>query len=179
MTAIAVDGVVDVSLDTFMVIVGRGLGMTTAGHARKHRVVAGICMAARAWHVVIAGRDREPSVVEGCARPLRGVVTGFARGREASRDMVRIGCRFIFGGVTRITERGSAFVDAVDVTGRACRRGVFAGEGEGRRVVIERRARPLRRAVAGLTGLREPGRDVVGVGRLLIFRQMAGDAGCR
>lgn len=179
MAAIAVDGVIDVPLDLLMVVVGRSLGMTTTGHTRKHRVVTGIRMAASAWHIVVARRDREPGMVEGRTRPLCGVVTGFACGGEAGGNVVRIGCRFVFGGVARITERGSALIHAIDVTGRACRRSVFAREREGGRIVVESRTRPLGGVVAGITGLRKPGRDVIRVRRRLIFRQMAGDAGGR
>ena len=179
MAAIAVDGVVDVPLNLLMVVVGRGLGMAATGHTREHRVVTGVRMAGRACHVVIARRDREPGVVEGRARPLRGVVTGFARGRETSGDVVRIGGRFVFGCMARITERGSALVHVVDVTGRACRRGVFSSERESRRIVVEGRTRPLRGVMAGITGLWKASRDVVGTRRHLIFGKMAGDAGGR
>jgi len=179
MAAIAVDGVVYVPLNLFMVIVGGGLGMTTTGHARKHRVVAGVRVASCAGHLVIARRNGEPGVVERGARPLRRVVTGFTSSRETGGNMIRIGCRLVFGGVAGITQRGSAFIDAVDMAGRACRRSVFASERESGCVVVKSRTRPLGSAVASLTGLRESRGHVAGVRRRLIFRKMAGDAGGR
>ena len=56
--------------------------------------------------------------------------------------------------------------------------GVFPGERELRRVVIERRAEPLNAAMAGLTRLRESGGDVVGCSRSGEILRMAADAGC-
>jgi len=118
-------------------------------------------------------------VVERRPRPLCGVVTRFARGRETSRNVVRIGGGFVFGGVAGITERGRALVNAVDVTRRACGCSMFASQRESSRIVIESRTRPLRRVVAGIAGLRKTSRHVIGIRRHLVFRQMAGDAGGR
>jgi len=50
---------------------------------------------------------------------------------------------------------------------------MFPGERELRRIVIEDRARPLRRRMARFASLREASRRVVWIGRLLEVRQMA------
>lgn len=51
---------------------------------------------------------------------------------------------------------------------------MFAGEGESRPgVVVERRRFPRARGVAKAAILRETGRDVIGAGGLLEFREMA------
>lgn len=68
-------------------------------------------------------------------------------------------------------------VVAIDVALQAGHGGVEPGEGPSGTGVIESATAPIRRVVALLASLREPGLQVIGVSCGLVILQMAADAG--
>ena len=119
-------------------------------------------------------------VVEGCVGPQHGVMTGCARGRERSRNMVYRRSRIVvIGLVARHAGRARQIVVVVNVAiGTQPRRHEMrTGEREPGRAVVERRVEPGRRAVARVASLREVRCDVIRVRCALEIGQMARDAG--
>ena len=119
-------------------------------------------------------------VVKGCVCPEHGVMTGCARGRERSRNMIyRRGRIVVIGLVARHAGRARQIVVVVNVAiGTQPRRHQMrAAEREPGCAVVEGRIQPARRAVARVASLREIRRDVIRVRRPLEIGQMAGDAG--
>ena len=112
-------------------------------------------------------------VIENRTRPLDSRMAGFTGLRKASRRMVGIGCFLEVWEVAGCAGGAESRKLAADVAGRACDRGVFACQRELRCVVIEDRAGPLDRRMAGFTSLREPRRDMVRICRLLEIGQVA------
>lgn len=80
--------------------------------------------------------------------------------------------------MTRYARRASQVVVVIDMAVRAQprRHGVRSSQRESSAVVVERGICPGRCAVAGIAGLREIRRYVVGVGGPLIVLQVAGHA---
>ena len=125
----------------------------------------------------VSGECGRRAVVELSPRPLRRRVARDAILRKAGRGVVGIGRLLIIRQMTRRTSGGKARVYARRMT--LSTRGLHVRPGQremGRRGVIERGPRPLRRRVAQDAILREAGRGVVGIGRLLVVRQVAGRA---
>lgn len=88
MALVAIDAVVNVVLNALMVGIRLALGMTI--RAGENGVVIGIRVAGRTNSIRVAVIGWEPSVVEDCTQPRRGVVAGLAGGREPGCDVVWI-----------------------------------------------------------------------------------------
>lgn len=71
-----------------MILIGDRLRVAVG--ALEDAVVVRIRVAGGTDPVGPAVRSREPGVIEGCIRPLHGVVAGRAGGREMSCGMVRV-----------------------------------------------------------------------------------------
>ena len=121
-------------------------------------------------------RDPEPGVIERGARPDRRRMTGFAGRREPGRDVIRTRGGQIHRLVTIVTKGGGQFVIAAHVTQSAGSGRVGAGQRKARLAVVEGGAQPIRGGVAGITGRRETGRRVIGIGCGVVRREMAVDA---
>jgi len=91
---------------------------------------------------------------------------------EACRGVVRIRCALVVLLVTAITGRWQGSVVVVDMTVRARRSDMRAGQREGGVVVVEGRRRPGGCGVANVAGLREPGRGVIRVRCAVVVLQM-------
>ena len=133
------------------------------------------------WRRRVRAGQRKSSavVVEGRIQPRSRVVALVAGLREVRRDVIRVRRSLEVFQVTGDAGCAGQVVIIVDVTIGALPRWnrVHAGEGEGGRVVVEGRIRPRSRVVALLTGLRESGGHMVGIGGSLIILQVAGNAG--
>ena len=144
-------------------------------------VVVDVAIRALPWrYSVRAGQgERRGVVVELAVGPDYRVVAQFAGRRETGRDMVHraLGVVVVVQ-VTTDAGRGVQLVVVVDVAIRALPRRdrVRAGQGKSGRGVIESRAAPGGRAVAGLARRREAGCHMVWIGRALVILQVATDA---
>lgn len=123
---------------------------------------------------VLTGVDGE-AVTEYGTRPARGRMTAFTGFRETSGNVIRIGHRFIHRAVTRITVCGSSGVPSANMATQTLHDGVGTRERETGSAMVEYSARPLACAVASLAICRKPGRWVIGIGGLVVFRQMTTD----
>ena len=121
-------------------------------------------------------RNPEPGVIECGARPGCRSVAGVAGRRETSRDVIRTGGGLIHRLVTTVAGGcGQAKISA-HVTQSAGSGRVGAGQRKARLAVVEGGAQPIRGGVAGITGRRETGRRVIGIGCGVVRREMAVDA---
>ena len=116
-------------------------------------------------------------MVEGCARPGRRRVTSLAGLGEAGGKMVRIAHGFIHSSVATVAIHGRSRVSSTDVTTHTSDGSVGTGQWEAGLAMIKNRSLPLGGAVAGLTILRETSGRVIGIGRGVVFLQMASDTG--
>ena len=134
--------------------------LQVTAHARRIRtreVVVAVHVALRALHRGVRSRQREPGggMIEGRARPGRGVVALGARLREARLHVVRL------RGALKVLQvsahagliRAGLVVVAIHVTLRALHRGVRPRQREAGRRVVKLRARPGRGVMALRTRL--------------------------
>src|ERR1017187_2371663 len=131
---------VDVSANPPVLGIGVGLGVGVAVDAREHLVVGGIGMAVAAGGPYLsmgAGVDRELAMGESSAGPGGGGVTIRAGGGESGRGVVGVVGGGVLGFVARVTVRGRARKDVVDVAACAGRVDVRPGERELGGAVIE------------------------------------------
>jgi hypothetical protein len=153
-----------------------------AGNAGSRReVVVAIHVTLGALHRDVGSceGERRLGMIEGRRLPGGGGMANVALLRDTGRKMVRIrGCLIILQMATDAGSRGQAKISA-DVTLRALQVGMATGEREPDGIVIETRRLPGSGGMAVLASLRESQRNVVGIARLLIVRQMATDARCR
>ena len=175
MALVAIRAAIYVATNATVVGVGLGLGM--AIRARKDRIVRGIRMASGANSTGITMIGWEPCVVERRSGPSCGGVTGLAGGRETGRGVIRIGGGLVVGLVTGEAIGRNRSVVVVHMATGAGHRGVFAGQGEWRVVVIERRRNPGRGVVAHIALLWKPGLNMIRVGGSVEVAQVTGGAG--
>ena len=133
------------------------------------------------WHGVRARQlEAGSGVVEGAVGPMNRVVASFTGCRKCCRDVIhrRLG-GVVIGLMAGYASRAGQVVVVVDVAvgTRPRRHRMRTRQRETGCAVIERRTLPRRRAVALLAGLREIRRDVIGVRRSLVVRQVTGHAG--
>ena len=173
MALIAIDAVVDVTLDALMVSVG--LIRRVAVRALEHGIVVRIRMASGADVVrlaVIGRKLRVLRVIESGAGPCSGVVAVLAGRREELRlgGVARVGGVVVIGLVAADTRRRQRRVVVVDVAiGADARRNcVRAGKRERRLVVIERGVGPDRRVVTEFASGWEAGGLVRWIGRACV-----------
>jgi len=121
--------------------------------ARKHDVIRRINMAVRALSAVMG--KRVPNMVEQRVCPGRGVVAGFAGGRESRPDVVRIDRAQVIGLVATVTICWCGLVIGGEVAAGAEHGEVEAGQGEEGFVVIKRGRHPGGSGMAEVAGLRE------------------------
>jgi hypothetical protein len=115
----------------------------------------------------------KPGVVESCARPAARGVAKRTRCGEASRDVVgTIGC-LVLRLMAAITIGGQRRVIVVHVTIGARDLGMKAGKRKRSVVMVKAGRRPRGGAMADVTLLRKPSRDMARIVRILIIRQMA------
>ena len=117
-------------------------------------------------------------VIESRTLPGGRAVALLAGLRESGLHVIRIGRALEIGQVALHTSSTREAVRATRaecrvMTLRALQRSMRPGQREPGRAVIEGRAVPVRRAVALFTSLREPGLDVIGIGRALEIGQVA------
>ena len=144
-------------------------------------VVADVAIRARTRrHDMCACQWEGRGVSKRAIGPQHGIVARVASCRERGGDVIHRRRR---GVVIRLMARdagGAAqAVIVVDVAigAQARGRGMRSREREAGGGVIERRIQPVHRVVTGITGLREIGSDVIGVGRSLKVLEVAGYAG--
>jgi hypothetical protein len=151
-----------------------------AGGVRGGQVVVVIDVALGALQGRVRAGQREAGgrVIEGRARPGRRVMALLAGLREARRHVIRVGGALEIGQVAADARRirGGQVVVVIDVAMGALQGRVRAGQREAGGRVIEGRARPGRRVMALLAGLREARRHVIRVGGALEIGQVAADA---
>ena len=156
MTLVAIGAVVHISTDFGVIEIRRVSAPVTVG-ALEHRVIVRVCVAGSTNTIRVAVVHVEVRVIERRASPGCSRMTRVASCREASRLMVRIGRAVVILLVAAHAGRRQCRVVVVDVAHDAsdrCGR-VETGQGKGCIVMIERRPRPVRRAVALLASLRE------------------------
>jgi hypothetical protein len=178
-TLVAVDAVVDISVDLLVVEVTRVVA-AVAARALEYRVVAGINVAGSANAVGVAMVDRELGVlrvIEGRARPSRGVVAVLARGRKELRlrGVAWTGCVVVVRLMATDAREWQRRVVVVDMAVRANtrRHHVRTSDRESGVVVIERGVGPDDGVVAEFTGSRESGRRVRRIVRARVILLMA------
>lgn len=139
-------------------------------------LVDAVDMARATRDVYVRAREGKQSlaVVKFCARPgNRGVADGTIRGK-ARLDVIRVGRLLIIRQVARGAILRCPGILAVDVTLRTLDVHMSTGQREAcHGVVIELRAEPARRRMAGLARGRKSRLRVRRVGGLLIIRQVA------
>lgn len=124
----------------------------------------------------IAMLHREPGVIEYRPQPRSRGVARETRGGEARSHMVGVRRTLVVGLVTGIAVGGNRGVVVVHVATGAGHRGMCAGQGERRVVVVKRRWNPRRCVVAQVAGLRESRRDMVRAGGFVEVGQVTGHA---
>ena len=163
MAVVTIDAVVNVAAHALMVLIGLRL-LVTVGTS-EHREIVRIGMAGRAHTIGIAMVRREPGVVEGRAQPAGGGVARRARGREASRLVIRIVGRVVIVDVARIAIRRQSRVVVVHVAHGARHRrrwqSVITGQRERCVVVIKGAIGPEHGVVTDLACRREPRSNVI------------------
>jgi len=172
--AVAVDAVVDVAGDAVVLAVGGRLGMAVG--AGKDGVVGGVGVAGGADSVGSAMTGREPGVIERCTSPRSCRVAGCAGGREAGRNVIRVGGAGVLGLMAGVAVCRRTDVDIVDVARGARRSDMRACQRERRVVVIEYGACPGSGVVAGVAGGGKASRGVIGIRSGLPVCRMAGVA---
>ena len=115
-------------------------------------------------------------MIEGAVAPIRGGMALIAGLRESGRHVIGIGCALEILQVALHTGAAGQVVVVVHVTLCARDRCVCPGQCKTGSGVIERRRRPVGRAMALLAGLRETRAHVVRVGGALEILQVAAHA---
>lgn len=124
------------------------------------------------------GKLRGGIVVKFGPLPLRGAVAQRAVLREAGHHVIGIAGVVECGEMAGDTSAGRPSEDVVGMALGAADRGVRPGQRKlGARGVVELSPLPLRRGVAQRAILREAGRDMIGVARVVEAAQVTGDAG--
>jgi len=158
-----------------------GLVTGDAGRAGQAVIIVDVTIRAstRRHGMRTSQRKSYTGVVEGRVQPVGGVMTGVAGLREVRADVVRIGRALEILQVAVDAGRAGQAVIVVDVAiGTDARRNrMQAGERESRVVVVEGRIEPVGGVVAGIAGLREVRRHVVGIRGALEVLQVAVHAG--
>lgn len=114
-------------------------------------------------------------MVEGPAAPVCGVVALLASLREIRLHVVGVGRLLVIRQVTRHARRVSQLVIVIDVALGTLKAGVSPGEGKACSCMVEASTVPGAGIVALLATLRETRLHVIGIGRFLIIRQVAGN----
>lgn len=135
-------------------------------------------VAAHALHFDVGSRERElcGAVIERRRGPSRGVVADRAVLGKAGRPVIRVGRGVETTEMTNGARSAQPRKLSVRVTVGALGRQMRAGEGKAGLRVVEARARPGGGGMANGTVLREAGRRVIRVGRLVVIGQVAGAA---
>jgi len=170
--------VVAVTLHFLMVLIRILLIVLMADDAAEDREVVGIGMAVAALipRVVMRTRvDREPLrvMIELRLIPVDSVVTHLAGRRKSRRGMVWIRSPIVIGLMAEIARGGSSLVLVIHVTGNTIHRKVRTGQRETRAVVVERTPFPAVHIVALQTFVRESGRLMIRIIRVLVVLLMA------
>lgn len=174
---VTVHAVVDVPTHIGMVEVGRVV-ISMASSALEDRIITRVGMAGSAHAIRISVIGREVRVVERGPSPGRcGVARGAGRG-EAGGCMVRVRRPVVVRLMAAHASGWQRRVVIVHVAHHAGHGGggVETGEREGRVVVIEGRACPVRRAVARIARRREAGGGVRRRVGVVVIRLVARDA---
>jgi len=157
-----------------------GLMAGDASRVGAGQIVIAVHVALLALHRRVRAGQREAGgrVIERRGAPRRGVVALLAGGGEAGLHVVRIR-RFVeirlMAGHASCIGAGQVVV-VVDVALLALHRRVRTGQREARCRMVKGSARPRRGVVALLARGGEPRLHVVGVGRIVEVRLMAGNA---
>ena len=150
-----------------------------AGSVRTGQIVVVVDMALGALHGGVRAAQREAGggVIEVRTRPRGGVMALLTGLRETRTHVVGIGRALEIFQVAADTRRVRAgqVVVPVHVAAAASQRGMSAHERESSRGMVKCRTSPGSGVVALLTGLREPGADVIGTRRSLEVFQVAAD----
>ena len=162
MARVAVDAVVDVSVDAAVALVCRSLGVAVG--AGKDGVVGGVGVTGGADSVGAAVADIEPRVIESCSEPGGGVVASGAGGGESRRDVVGVGGGGVLRLVARVAVGGCSDIDAVDVALRTGNCDMSAGQWKCGFGVIEDSVCPRGCVVAYGASGGKSGRHVIGIG---------------
>ena len=117
-------------------------------------------------------------MIESGPQPARRRMAALAGGREAGRNVIRIGDGHIDSLMARVAIERRARKPPADVTIRANHPGVRAGEREPRQAVVERGRGPRRGGMADFARRRKARRLVIRVRRVVILGDMAGHATC-
>jgi len=116
---------------------------------------------------------REVRVIERGSGPCCGGVASRTGGRESRRSVIRIGRAVVIRLVAAHARGRQCRVVVIHVAIGAGHGRVRPSQRERRRVVVERRSRPVRRAVAGITRVGEPHLRVVRILCVGVIRLMA------
>lgn len=123
---------------------------------RSGEDIVDMAACARNADVRTGQRKRRVVVIEGRARPARGVVAGLAGGGEPRGHVVRVRRRGVIGHVTCLAGRIGQRIVVIHVAGLAGQSGVRARQRETSRGMVEVRSIPVHRRVADRTVRREP-----------------------
>jgi hypothetical protein len=134
-TLVAIDAVVHIAGNALVVPVGLCLRVTV--RTLEDRIIVRIGMAGGAHAACVAVVCREPGVVERGSGPGCGGMAGLAGGGESCRGMVRVRGPVVVRLVAGVAVRGQGGVVVVHVTTGAGHRGVRAGQGKRRVVVVK------------------------------------------
>lgn len=163
-----------------MLLVHRGFFVLVTIRAGEHGKVRRIHVAIVAgcpFALMRSGVDREGVVGERGAHPGHGRVAERAVGRESGSDVVGVGDRLVLALVARVAIRGRARIAPANVTTRAGRGGMRAGERKSRTAMIKARGCPGHRRVTDLTLLREARSLMVGIRSVGVFAEVTRNAG--
>ena len=179
MALIAIHAVVNVPTNIGMIEIRRIIVAMTTG-ALEHGVVARIRVAGGTNTIRVPMVCGEVRVVECGSGPCGRRMASITGRREASRCVVRIRGPVVVRLMTSVAIRGQRRVVVVHVALRAGHvRRVISRQREGRRVVIEGGARPIRSCpggVASVASCREAHDRVRRVSRAVVVRLMTGNA---
>jgi hypothetical protein len=177
MTGVTAQTVVNVISDFTVFFVHPGLLMLVTCRATKDAVIGrvGMAFAARIPLAAVRTAVNGEIVCEGCAAPLRGVVTRCTARRKSGSDMIGIRYRRVFRSMAIVAVRRCARELVVQVAIGALHGDVGSRQRKLRLAVVECRPQPLRCPVTELAVLWETGRHVTWVRCLVEVFKMAGD----
>ena len=140
MALVTVRAVVDVARDALVMLVSHGFSVAVG--ALEHRKVRwiGVTGAANAIGAAVIGR--EPGVIKSRIQPGSCRVASLAGSWKSGGDVIGIRCGLVVLLMTAIAGGRQGGVIVVHMATGAGHRGVGAGQGERRVVVVERGARP-------------------------------------
>jgi hypothetical protein len=161
-----------------VVAVGGGLRMRMAVDATEFGLIGGVQMALTARKFVGAAADRKRGVIEDRTGPSLSRVASPAVRAETGTGVVGVGRLLEIHQVTICARGGEPGIHASLMTVRAGESGVAVCQWECAGMV-ELRAFPPGRGVAGDAVRIKASARVIGLGRLLIIDQVATDAGRR